>query len=290
MPIESYSDLRPWESKAGVGPTIRGRRTEGGEPLIHFLHGNGFCGGVYWPMLRHFLPRYGLITHDIEGHGDSDNPPTFSGVEAVIKRIPQVMADQGLPGQPLIGMGHSFGGALTLRVAADNPGLFKALVLLDPIVMPGPFFVGVRIASMLGRHPLADASRRRRQSWASRAEVADRLRGRGTYKGWTPEALHSFVEYATHDEGGKRVLSCPRELEAQIFERPVWPWPAFEKAQLPVLFLRGDQSFSFFPRAEKLAQRANPRLVVKTLPGGHCFMQENPEAAYNVVAEFLASI
>lgn len=290
MPIESYSELQPWESRAGTGPALRGRRTETGAPLIHFLHGNGFCGGVYWPMLRHFLPQYGLMTHDIEGHGDSDNPPRFSGVEAIIRRIPQVMADQGLPGQPLIGMGHSFGGALTLRVAADNPGLFKALVLLDPIVMPPPFFIGVHIAAALGRHPLANASRRRREAWASRAEVADRLRGRGTYKGWTPEALHCFVEYATHDEGGKRVLSCPRELEAEIFERPVWPWAAFRKAQLPILFLRGEQSFPFFSRAEKMARKANPRLVVKTLPGGHCFMQENPEATYQVVAEFLASL
>lgn len=290
MSIQSYSELNSWESKAGVGPTLRGRRSDGGQPLIHFLHGNGFCGGVYWPLLRHFLPQYGLLTHDIEGHGDSDNPPTFSGVEAIIGRIPKVMADQGLPGQSLIGMGHSFGGALTLRVAADNPGLFKALVLLDPIIMPPAYFIGVRIASALGRHPLANASLRRRDSWASRAEVADRLRGRGTYKGWTAEALHSFVEYATHDEGGKRVLSCPKKLEAQIFERPVWPWPAFRKAQLPILILRGEQSFGFFPRAEQLAQRANPQVVVKTLPGGHCFMQENPEATHKVVAEFLASI
>ena len=290
MPLESYSQLQSWESTAGQGVTLRGRRTTGGEPLIHFLHGNGFCGGVYWPLLQHFLPRYGLFTHDIEGHGDSDNPPAFSGVEAIIERIPKVMADQGLSGQPLIGMGHSFGAALTLRVAADNPGLFKALVLLDPIIMPPAYFVGVHIASALGRHPLANASLRRRDSWASRAEVADRLRGRGTYKGWTPEALHCLVEYATHDEAGRRVLSCPKKLEAQIFERPVWPWLAFRKARLPILILRGEQSFGFFPRAEWLARRANPQVVVKTLPGGHCFMQENPEATYKVVAEFLASI
>lgn len=290
MPIQSYSELRPWESNAGEGVTIRGRRTDGGEPLIHFLHGNGFCGGVYWPMLRQFLPQYGLITHDIEGHGDSGKPEKFSGVRAVIKRIPEVMADQGLPGQPLIGMGHSFGGALTLCVAANNPGLFKALVLLDPIVMPPLVFAGVRFASMIGRHPLADASRRRRERWGSRVEVADRLRGRGTYKGWTEEALSSFVEYATHDADGQRVLSCPREIEAEIFERPVWPWTAFKQVRVPILFLRGEQSFPFFPRAATLAKRANPDIVIKTVPGGHCFMQENPDAAYKIVVEFLASI
>jgi pimeloyl-ACP methyl ester carboxylesterase len=287
MPIQSYSELPAWESAAGTGPVIRGRRSEGGEPLIHFLHGNGFCGGVYWPMLSRFLPGYGLFTHDIEGHGDSGKPAKFSGDEAVIRRIPQVMGDQGLSGRPLIGMGHSFGGALTLRVAADHPGLFKALVLLDPIVMPLPVFVGVRFLSALGRNPLAQATRRRHDTWPSREAVAERLRGRGTYKGWTEEALDCFVEYSTHDAGGQRVLSCPREIEARIFERPVWPWPAFRKAQVPILFLRGEQSFGFFPRAETLARRANPRVTFKTLPGGHCFMQQNPAAAHAAITEFL---
>ena len=286
----SYNDLARWESRAGQGPLIRGRRAEGAVPLIHFLSGNGFCGGVYWPILQRFVPQHALVTHDIEGHGDSGKPAHFSGREAVIRRIPQVMADLGLTGQPLIGMGHSFGGALTLRVAADHPGLFKALVLLDPIVMPWPVFAGIRLASMIGRHPLSNASRRRRNTWPSKDAVATHLRGRGTYKGWTEEAFSSFVEYATHDEDGQRVLSCPRELEAEIFERPIYPWAAFRKARLPILFLRGAQSFDFFPWAERLAQRANPLVQVRTLPGGHCFMQEDPAAAHAAIAEFLASV
>lgn len=290
MPNTSYNDLVRWASSAGQGPVIRGRRAQGGEPLIHFLSGNGFCGGVYWPMLQHFVPQHALFTHDIEGHGDSGKPARFSGVEAVIRRIPQVMADQGLPGRPLIGMGHSFGGALTLRVAADNPGLFKALVLLDPIIMPPPVYAGMRLVSMLGHNPLAQATRRRHNVWPSREAVAERLRGRGTYKDWTEEALHCFVDYATHEENGQRVLSCPREVEAAIFEHPVYPWPAFRKARLPILFLRGQQSFDFFPWAERLAQRTNPQVQVKTLPGGHCFMQQNPVAAHAVIAAFLASL
>jgi pimeloyl-ACP methyl ester carboxylesterase len=290
MSIQSYSELQAWESTAGLGPAIRGRRSDGGEPLIHFMSGNGFCGGVYWPLLRQFLPSYGLFTHDIEGQGDSGNPDKFSGVEALIQRVPQVMADQGLQGRPLIGMGHSFGAALTLRVAADNPGLFKALVLLDPIVMPLPVFIGVHLAALIGRHPLANGARRRRNTWPSRPAVADHLRGRGTYKRWTEEALYSFVDYATRDEGGQRVLSCPRELEAAVFEHPVYPWNAFRKANLPILFLRGQHSFGFFPRAEQLAQRANPQLVVKTVPGSHCFMQQDPQAAHAAIAEFLAPL
>lgn len=285
---QDYGQLPRWESSAGGGPTLRGRRADGHGPMIHFLSGNGFCGGVYWPMLRSFLPGYGLFLHDIESHGESEAGSRYSGTPAVIRRIPQVMEQQGLVGRPLIGMGHSFGGALTLHVAADHPGLFKALVLLDPILLPAPLFWLFRFMAKIGRHPMAQAARRRRDAWPSRDEVMSRLRGRGIYQGWTEEALACFVDYATVERDGRRVLCCPRELEAQIFEQPVYPWRVLPKVDVPILFLRGAQSYGFFPWAERLAQRGNPRVTVQTLPGGHCFMQENPQAAYEAVRDFLA--
>ena len=290
MTIEHYEDLARWESSAGEGPTLRGRRSglaTSTQPTIHFLHGNGFCGGVYWPMLKQLLPDYGLFTHDIEGHGDSDAPAQFSGVRPVIRRIPQVMAEQNLGGGNLIGVGHSFGGALTLRVAAESPGLFKALVLLDPIVIPPPAFFGLKLMSLIGHHPLSSATRRRHDTWPSRQAVVDSLRGRGAFKNWTEEALQCFAQYAIREVGGEFKLACPKEIEAQIFENPVYPWPAFRKVKVPILFLRGTTSYEFFPWAERLARRANPAITFQQLPGWHCFMQEDPAAASAAVKAFL---
>lgn len=293
----NYGDLSRWESVAGGGPRLRGRRADGSGPTLHFLSGNGFCGGVYWPFLKRFLPDCALFTHDIEGQGDSDAPPHFSGIGAVARRVPLVLQEQGLAdGRAIIGMGHSFGAALTLKVAADNPGLFRAIVLLDPIVFPGPVWVGARIMSALGLHPMIKGALRRRREWAGRAEVLERLRGRGIYEGWTEEALECFADHATRDAGpptealggrGKRVLSCPPELEAEIYGRPVYPWPSFRKVQVPVLFLYGASSYPFFPAAERLARRSNPRVRSATSPGRHCFMLEEPGAAHDAVAGFL---
>jgi pimeloyl-ACP methyl ester carboxylesterase len=282
-----------WESRAGAGPVLRGRRVEApaGRPTLHFMSGNGFCGGVYWPFLKRFLPEYGLFLHDIEGQGDSDAPAHFSGIDAVTRRVPEVLAEQGLrDDRPLVGIGHSLGAALTLKIAADNPGLFRAIVLLDPIVFPPPVWVGARLMSALGLHPMTRGALRRRREWANREEAADRLRNRGIYEGWTEEALQCFVDHATHDEGGKRVLSCPPELEAEIYGRPVYPWPSFRKVQIPVLFLYGDASYPFFPVAERLARRANPRVRGATSPGRHCFMLEDPATAHDRVAAFLATL
>lgn len=285
----------PWQSNAGTGPTLRGRRVDrgtlpDGRPLIHFLHGNGFCGGVYWPFLRGLTADHALFCQDLEGHGASDAPTHYAGTRAIIRRVPQVIDEQCAGAAPMIGMGHSFGAAVTLAVAARRPDLFRTLVLLDPILIPAPSWLGIKLAGKLGRNPMANAARRRRSRWASRDEVLEKLRGRGIYQGWREDALESFVDHATRDDGNGRVLCCPRELEAAIFENPVYPWRLIRHVQCPVLFLYGESSYPFLPKAARLASRLNPNIAVRTLPGGHCFMQEDPDNASAAVRRFLSSL
>lgn len=278
----------PWQSTAGGGPALRGRRAGHREPLLHFLHGNGFCGGVYWPFLRGLLPDYGLFCHDLEGHGDSQAPTRYSGTAAIIERVPRIIAEQCAGTERLIGIGHSFGAAVTLAAAARNPGLFKILVLLDPILLPTRAWLGLRLLSALHRNPMSQAARRRLDRWATRAEVIERLRGRGIYRGWREDALACFADHATRDAADGRVLCCPRELEASIFDNPVYPWQLLSRVECPILFVHGASSYPFFPASARKAARLNPRVEVRTLPGGHCFMQEDPETAAALVREFLS--
>lgn len=280
---------RPWESSAGIGPLLRGQRTDGGGATIHFLPGNGFCGGVYGSFLKQFLP-YNLFAHDIEGHGQSEAPAKFSGLDALALRIPQIIADQCLSEKPLIGMGHSFGATMTLRVAAENPGLFKALVLLDPISMPAPLWAVWRGMGVLGINPMARRARRRREVWPSRTEALERLRGRGVFAGWPEVALADFVDHALGPKDGQWGLRCPRELEAQIYENPVYPWRYFRQAQLPILFLYGAQSMGFMPMAARRAQRLNPGVSAAKIEGGHCFMLERPAETHAAVSAFLKGV
>jgi pimeloyl-ACP methyl ester carboxylesterase len=207
-----------------------------------------------------------------------------------VARIARVAREQLPQGAPLIGMGHSFGAQLTVLLAAHEPGLFKALVLTDPILFPLDKWLAIRALALLGQHPFAKGARRRRDRWPARAAAAEHLRGRGIYRGWSEEAFQCFVDHAMEESGGEWVLRCPREIEAEIFEQPAWPWGAFRRIEVPILFLRGAQSYPFFPQAERWALRHNPRVTVQQLPGGHCFMQEDPAAAHAAVAAFLARL
>jgi pimeloyl-ACP methyl ester carboxylesterase len=287
---------RPWASAAGGGPTLRGRRTDAGAQTIHFFPGNGFCGAVYWDFLKRLLPAHGasgdvgLFLHDIEGHGASDAPPAFSGAAAIARRVPEVLREQRLDGQTLIGMGHSFGGALSLKCAVEHPGLFRALVLLDPITLPPLGWFLWRGMGRLGINPMAKAARTRRSTWPSHDDALLHLRGRGIFRGWTEEALRDFVDHAMGARDGQWVLRCPPELEAQIYEHPIWCWPLFRKVQVPVLFLYGAQSYPFFPTTARRARRRHPKLEIGTVPGAHCFMLQHPDEAAARVREWLARL
>src|SRR3546814_12329021 len=79
-------------------------------------------------------------------------------------------------------MGHSYGAALTVRAAAENPHLFRALVLLDPILLPTSLWLGTRLLARLGRNPMSRAARRRRDRWQSRVEAWTRQHDRGIYR------------------------------------------------------------------------------------------------------------
>ncbi|WP_051362040.1 alpha/beta fold hydrolase [Solimonas soli] len=287
-----FLQLAAWQSAAGDGPVLRGRRHDGPPLTLHFLHGNGFCGGVYWPLLRHFVADYGLFCHDLEGHGASDAASRFSGTPRIAARIPQIIADQGLQAGQLIGIGHSYGAAQTVQVAAAHPELFRALVLLDPILLPNRFYLATRIAAALRRNPLSRAARRRRDRWVSRQAAWDRLHDRGIYQDWTDEAFGCFIDHATRDEpmpggGVERVLCCPKWLEAEIFDHPVYPWPALRRLRCPVLFVHGDASYPFMPMAAHKARRLLPSLQLEIVHGGHCFMQEDPATTAALALAFL---
>ncbi|MFA5940720.1 MAG: alpha/beta hydrolase [Sinimarinibacterium sp.] len=289
--LDFLQTTQPWQSAVGDGPILRGRHTATRARTfphtIHFLHGNGFCGGVYWPFLRGFAGDYGLFCHDLEGHGASDAPVRYSGTGAIIRRVPQVIADQ-LGTAPLIGMGHSFGAAVTMASAANQPSRFDALILLDPIFLPMPLWLGSKLSYRLNRNPMSVAALRRRDRWPSRDAALEALRGRGIYKGWREDALASFIDHATHDDqDGSRALCCPKTLEAAIFGNPVYPWRRLARIDCPTLFLYGESSYPFFKAAAEKTRCINPRIEVQTIPGGHCFMQEDPARATAVVHDFL---
>ncbi|MDF0732136.1 alpha/beta hydrolase [Pseudomonas entomophila] len=284
----------PWSHACSEGFTLRGWRTEPtGRPLLHFLHGNGFCSLAYQPLLLRLGEHFDLWLSDVQGHGDSDHGGPFRGWNRTAALAVEAFeAGRGEYGEvPRVALGHSFGGVLTGLILASEPRLFQRAVLLDPVLFSRRMLGVMGAAAMVGlhrRHALARKAATRRSHWPDREAALTSLQGRGIFKGWSETALHAYIEHAIGDCGEGVVLKCRPSREVEIFSSfPTRMWPTLATIDTPTLILHGEQTYPFVPRSVRRLAALNGKISEQQVPGGHCFMQEDPAAAAQQVLAFL---
>lgn len=287
--------LTPWHHTGREGFTLRGWHSPpSGKPLLHFLHGNGFCGRIYEPMLQALSARFDLWLCDVQGHGDSDHGGRFVGWNRNADLAMEALDQQGqaFAGVTHFALGHSFGGVLTGMILGEQRTRFARAVLLDPVLFTPAMLMGLSLGELTGmsRHtPLARQALTRRQHWANRVEALSQLKGRGVYKGWRDDALQAFVNHALKDadDGGVQ-LKCDPSREADIFSSgPDRLWSTLGRVRTPTLVLHAAHTFPFVRESVSRWQLVNDAIQAQQVGGGHCFMQEQPEDAARLVLAFL---
>ncbi|MEW9905538.1 alpha/beta fold hydrolase [Pseudomonas putida] len=286
--------LIPWSHESSEGFTLRGWRSPAsGRPLLHFLHGNGFCCLAYQPLLMHLSEHFDLWLSDVQGHGDSDHGGVFRGWNrSAALAVEAFDAGRGEYGDvPRFAVGHSFGGVLTGLILATEPHLFERAVLLDPVLFSRRMIGVMGAAALVGlhrRHALARKAATRRSHWPDREAALASLKGRGIFKGWTDASLHAYVEHAIGECGEGVVLKCRPSREVEIFSSfPERMWTHLARIQTPTRILYGEHTYPFVPHSVQRLAALNRQVSVQQVPGGHCFMQEDPAAAAEQVVSFL---
>lgn len=102
------------------------------------------------PHLQDTLP---LLMPDRPGHGWSERFPGADSLSAQAAQMAGIL-DQLAPAKRAVIVGHSFGGAVALRLALDRPDLVSSLVLLAPVTH-GWKKGGTAWYNGIGAHPLA---------------------------------------------------------------------------------------------------------------------------------------
>lgn len=289
--------LHLWSHPSSAGFTLRGWHSEpSGKPLLHFLHGNGFCCRAYEPLLALLARDFDLWLCDVQGHGDSDHGGRFHGwnrsAELAVEALRAGLGRFGAV--PRHACGHSFGGVLSGLILAAEPALFRRAVLLDPVLFP-PAMIGVMaLSELLGLHErreLARRARARRSHWPDRAAAWAGLHGRGIFRDWSDAALHAYIEHALRPVADGVELKCRPSREAEIFAScPRRLWRALARVSTPTLVLHGADSYPFIGRGVARWCTLNHHVSAQRVAGGHCFMQEEPQEAARRVRAFLLAV
>ncbi|MEK7597211.1 MAG: alpha/beta hydrolase [Patescibacteria group bacterium] len=94
-----------------------------------FLHGWGVDSKFWFSLIPELINKnYSLYFLDLPGFGQSQVPNTVYDVDDYKKIVYEFIKKLGLKSINLIG--HSFGGRIALKIAADNPEFLEKVILI----------------------------------------------------------------------------------------------------------------------------------------------------------------
>jgi pimeloyl-ACP methyl ester carboxylesterase len=200
---------------------------------------------------------------------------------------------QGLEG--VVGVGHSMGGVATLLASVKEPGLFRTIVAMDPVLISGMRLLALQVLTRLGLRsqiPPASLARRRREFWGSREEAAASYRKKALFQRFDPESFQDYITHGLTETPGGLRLTIPKAWEARIFETsPRAIWQQLREVTVPTLVMRGGDTDTLTPAALERVRRTLPGVRTEELPGTtHLFPLEQPEECARRILAFLDTV
>ena len=260
------------------------------KPIVHFSHGNSFPAGSYRQFLQQLEDVYDVHAVDMYGH-DPEYPVTDGWSNLVDQLIARIEAY----GEPVILLGHSLGGMLSLMAAYKRPELVRCVVMLDSPVVAGWRAALWRLAKGQGwghRFSPGQLSRRRRNVWPDRAAAHAHFAGKPLFAAFAPGVLDDYLEHGleAHPDGGVQ-LRFSREVETEIYNALPHhlggltgkPFP------VPIGFIGARDSVELRQAGLKATRRLVGEHFVE-IDGGHLFPLESPSSAAQLTRALIARL
>lgn len=259
-------------------------------PIVHFVHANSFPAETYRIFFDHLREYYDV--HALAMHAHNPEYPVKDGWHALmLELIDELSARYD---QPVVLVGHSMGGMLSLMVARARPDLVRCVVLVDAPVVAGWRAFLLRYAKLVGadrKFSPARFSEKRRNLWTSHEEAFQHFASKKTFFSWPPEVLRDYVEYGLMPHPDGLTLRFTREAETAVYRGLPHNMGSFARRPYPVPigFVGGSDSVE----CRQAGLRATRKLVgrnFRQIPGGHLFPMESPKAAADAVHEMVQTL
>ncbi|CAB4879797.1 unannotated protein [freshwater metagenome] len=267
-----------------TSPAIAVHDLGGTGPTTLYAHATGFHALCWQPVAAHLPARHNLA-YDARGHGDTPCDPEWMadwetyGADAVT-----VAASLQVHG-PVLGIGHSMGGAALLMAAIAEPQLFRGLVVYEPIVMSSDM-----APSMGGGNFLAAGARKRRSSFDSFDDAIANYSAKPPLNAFAPNCMQAYVRGGFAPGADGRVhLKCLPEHEARTYEAGGnhRTWDRLPELQIPVWVLCGKpEPMQPSSRTAALAERIPGARYIELDHLGHFGPMQAPAEIAEIVASF----
>ena len=246
-------------------------------PLV-LVHGSWTSHHSWDLVVPGLAESFRVLVYDRRGHSRSQRPAAQGSVREDVADLAALVEQLGFA--PAWVAGNSFGGSITLRLAAERPDLLRgvmahepplfSLLAGDPAVAPMLEATGKRIGAVVARIASGD------HAGAAELFVETVAFGPGAWAKLPPDLRRTFIENAPtfQDEAND-----PQQLAFDLDWIKAFPRPALLSA--------GDQSPPTFGPVVALLATALPGAEVHTFHGaGHIPHVTHPEAYVKAMVDF----
>lgn len=261
--------------------------------VLYFFHANGFPPFSYTPLVQTMLPQYHVISMLARPMWPGSEPKLLKDWQLLRDDLIRFLGERQESG--VIGVGHSMGGTTMLMAALRNPALFRAIVLLDPVLF-SPWVCWwwgwQKRLGLAGRRPYARAALRRRRQFKNLEVMYQSYRQKPVFGKIADAGLKAYVEAISRPgEQGQRDLLYPPEWEAQIYTTaPHTLWKYVKTLKVPLLVVWGENSNVFEAGSARAIRQRLPLGIYHGIPGAtHLVPLEKPLEVGQMILQFLAS-
>lgn len=251
-----------------------------GEPLV-LVHGSWVDHHRWDAVVPQLSQSFRVVTYDRRGHSQSERPASRYSIRDEVADLAALI--QELRIAPCHIAGNSSGGSIVVRLAGENPELFRSMVVNEPPLL----------------NLLADDPFGKKMLPAIKARIANVVVL--LEAGKMEEGARQFVETIAFGPGAWAQLSSVLK-ETAIFNASTFldemHDPEFLFVDLaslhnffhPALLTVGELGPPFFPSIAEQLAKALPQAKRKTFLGAdHEPEQSSPEAFVETIKEFIAT-
>ena len=264
-------------------------------PEMHFLHANGYPPACYLPLVELFKPDYHLSGMHLRPLWPHSRPKEIGAWHPMSEDLLLFLDENRF--SPVIALGHSMGGIISLRAALHRPASFRALVLIEPVLFPPRFIAAFNAVKLVGLGsrliPVMKGALKRRRHFEDLEKLFHSYRHKHVFRYLSDESLRAYINGITvpSPNGGYDLAYSP-EWEARIYETGIWNdwdiWAGLKSLKVPTLIIRGAETDTFWESTGRLVRKMNPAIEIISLPAAtHLVPLERPDEVSEITERFL---
>ena len=258
-----------------------------------FLHGNGFPPESYKTFLKELSNHLNIYAMCQKPFWKTEiNPKTIIGWEIFKKDAVDFLNQNNLNNS--IGIGHSMGAVIILLIELENPGTFKKIFLLDPVItspLKSLIYKVLLKANLVDKfHPMIQRTNKKKIKYSNKKELYQSYRQKKIFSKLSNQALNDYIEsiIKNNDKGIKIKLS--KEWENTIYRNgsihDYWIWTNITNIKIPAYVITPyNNEFGHFNYGKNLACKNKYFSNLTINETTHLFPLEKP----NKTAELITS-